>query len=140
MFFFARRETKRRQFRTAMRTGGDAVQQPALPCSPFYSPFPLLRRDRTRPARRAGHAEGRSAGPRCLWRCAMSFRSWFSRKSSRTVPPSRPRRVRPCLEALEDRLVLSTVEWSGAVSSNWSNAANWHGGVAPVAGDNLVFG
>jgi hypothetical protein len=29
--------------------------------------------------------------------------------------------------------------WDGSASGNWSNGANWAGGVAPVAGDDLVF-
>ena len=47
---------------------------------------------------------------------------------------------RPSFEPLEDRRLLSlTATWTGAgVNDLWMNAANW-GGVAPVAGDNLVF-
>src|SRR5262249_28300173 len=88
---------------------------------------------------------GRAAAgrpPGTFWRCtAMSFRFWLSRKTSRTVPPSRPRRVRPCLEPLDDRLVLPTLHWSGASdqSSKWSDVANWQEAKAPVAGDDLVF-
>jgi autotransporter-associated beta strand protein len=46
------------------------------------------------------------------------------------------------LEPLESRLVLSTSTWTGANSAtnvNWSNAVNWQGDVAPVAGNDLVF-
>ncbi len=44
------------------------------------------------------------------------------------------------LETLEARLVLATHVWDGgAVSNNWTNATNWVGNVAPVAGDDLVF-
>jgi uncharacterized repeat protein (TIGR01451 family) len=37
---------------------------------------------------------------------------------------------------------LDTLTWTGlsTTSSNWSDPANWAGGVAPVAGDALVFG
>ncbi|WP_435011947.1 Ig-like domain repeat protein (plasmid) [Tundrisphaera lichenicola] len=48
----------------------------------------------------------------------------------------------PGLEALEARIVLSTVTWSGADSAtslNWTDGANWQGSIAPVAGDALVF-
>jgi hypothetical protein len=38
----------------------------------------------------------------------MQFRLWPNRETSRTVPPSRPRRFRPCLESLEKREVLAT--------------------------------
>jgi hypothetical protein len=33
----------------------------------------------------------------------------------------------------------TTVSWTGAVNGLWSNGGNWVGGVAPVAGDDLVF-
>src|SRR3989442_15913098 len=33
----------------------------------------------------------------------------------------------------------STKAWTGAVSNLWSVGGNWNGGVAPVAGDALVF-
>lgn len=33
----------------------------------------------------------------------------------------------------------SVVSWTGAVNGLWSNGGNWTGGVAPVAGDQLVF-
>jgi len=71
----------------------------------------------------------------------MQFHLWPNRKTSRTNRPSQPRRVRPCLEPLEDRLVLSTLHWSGASdqSSKWSDVANWQETKAPVAGDDLVF-
>ncbi len=49
------------------------------------------------------------------------------------------RRRRPGLESLESRVVLSTLTWTGAVSSSWSVGGNWVGGVAPQAGDALVF-
>src|SRR5262249_53455930 len=56
-------------------------------------------------------------------------------------------RCRPRLEALEDRLLLSTRVWDGTVDgsgvaftdANWTSAQNWVGDVAPVAGDDLVF-
>src|SRR5262245_25193029 len=44
------------------------------------------------------------------------------------------------LEALEVRITPSTATWTGAGSdSNWTSAANWSGGVAPLQGDDLVF-
>ncbi|MCA9190571.1 MAG: autotransporter-associated beta strand repeat-containing protein [Planctomycetales bacterium] len=44
-------------------------------------------------------------------------------------------------ELLEDRRLLATRIWDGGalLSNNWTNAANWVGDAAPVAGDNLVF-
>jgi autotransporter-associated beta strand protein len=53
----------------------------------------------------------------------------------RTVPS-----FKPTLQALEDRLVMATRIWDGgAASNNWTNASNWAGNIAPVAGDDLVF-
>jgi autotransporter-associated beta strand protein len=48
------------------------------------------------------------------------------------------------MERLEERVVLSTLTWTGADSTsttpgNWSDAHNWQGNVAPVSGDTLVF-
>src|SRR5262245_18156133 len=88
---------------------------------------------------------GRAAAgrpPGTFWRCtAMSFRSWLNRKTSRAATPSRPRRSRPTVAPLEDALVLSTCPWSGdsPVNSNCTTPANWKGGIAPEAGDDLVF-
>jgi hypothetical protein len=61
--------------------------------------------------------------------------------------PSRRRRgtLRPCLEALEGRTLLSsTVYWTGQGSPqnndpNWSNPGNWSSGQMPQAGDTVVF-
>lgn len=42
----------------------------------------------------------------------------------------------------ELRVSAGTKTWDGIgipVSTNWTSAANWNGGVAPVAGDDLVF-
>src|SRR5437016_5223992 len=33
----------------------------------------------------------------------------------------------------------ATKTWDGSSSGNWATAANWSGGTAPVAGDDLVF-
>jgi autotransporter-associated beta strand protein len=70
---------------------------------------------------------------------------WFRTRPSRGRAPAR-RQVsqRPRLEALEDRLAPATHTWTGlsAVSSNWSDAANWDAAGAPVTSslDNqLVF-
>src|SRR5262245_54202435 len=52
----------------------------------------------------------------------------------------RGRRFQPGLEILEDRCLMATRVWDGgAVSNNWTNATNWQGNIAPVAGDDLVF-
>jgi hypothetical protein len=46
--------------------------------------------------------------------------------------------VRPRLEILEDRTVLSTVHWIGG-SGDWSTATNWDKGSIPGAGDDVVI-
>ena len=71
------------------------------------------------------------------------------RKLVRRLSPStrRPARCRPGLEALEDRLLLSTRVWDGSAdgsgvpfaNSNWSAPQNWVGDIATVAGDDLRF-
>ncbi|MCR9292459.1 MAG: hypothetical protein NXI32_07060 [bacterium] len=43
---------------------------------------------------------------------------------------------------MEDRRLLAVLTWSGAAGesdTNWTTAANWEGGIAPTAGDDLVF-
>jgi hypothetical protein len=37
-------------------------------------------------------------------------------------------------------LFAATKTWTGSASPNWTNGANWVGGAAPSAGDDLVFG
>ena len=44
------------------------------------------------------------------------------------------------IETLEDKVLLAVDTWVGGGSNNhWSNAANWQAGVAPSAGDQLIF-
>jgi Bacterial Ig-like domain (group 3) len=43
------------------------------------------------------------------------------------------------VEPLEDRLVPSTLTWTGTNSNLWSDSGNWLQGQAPQAGDSLVF-
>jgi autotransporter-associated beta strand protein len=75
-----------------------------------------------------------------------SLRKWTKRKSSavrqgRRAATPRKQSFRPRLEALEDRLAPATHNWTGLStdSSNWSDAANWAGNVAPSPGDDLIF-
>ncbi|MBL8821752.1 MAG: autotransporter-associated beta strand repeat-containing protein [Planctomycetia bacterium] len=56
------------------------------------------------------------------------------------IPQLNKSKYRPRLEILEDRCVPATRTWDGgALSNNWSNASNWVGNIAPVAGDDLIF-
>jgi hypothetical protein len=57
------------------------------------------------------------------------------------VQPSmscKPHRFRPRLEFLDDRVVPSAT-WTGAVSTDAGDAANWLNGVMPVAGGEVDF-
>ena len=57
-------------------------------------------------------------------------------QQDRPVPAVRSLRMEP----LEDRKLLSVCQWTGTgANNNLSNPANYSGGVAPVAGDQLVF-
>jgi hypothetical protein len=56
------------------------------------------------------------------------------RRQSRRVT----RRARCLIEALEDRLFLSTVSWIGA-SGSWNSAANWSTNTLPQLGDDVVI-
>ncbi len=67
---------------------------------------------------------------------------WFGRRRDGGKAPARPRSgFRPAFEHLEDRVVPAVRVWSGgsALTANWSDGANWVGGAAPVAGDDLLF-
>jgi YD repeat-containing protein len=51
----------------------------------------------------------------------------------------KPRRRRPILEELENRLAPATVSWVVDQSGDWNNAANWSTGSVPGAGDVAVI-
>ena len=67
----------------------------------------------------------------------------YSRESSRgkrrplTRKPAPPRHL--AIETLEDRLVLTTVNWINASGGNWNVAANWSTGHVPGTGDDAVI-
>lgn len=78
----------------------------------------------------------------------------FSRRQSRQSNQSRPSNARRgearrsarlhsvggTLETLENRVVLSTVEWSGLGGNNlWSNPDNWSGGEVPDGTSDVVI-
>src|SRR5262245_55650251 len=46
--------------------------------------------------------------------------------------------VRPRLELLEDRTLLSTVSWVGG-SGDWATGSNWSNGVGPGTNDDAVI-
>src|SRR5436305_7182191 len=58
------------------------------------------------------------------------------------MPPVHPMKRLPLLLSLLCTLPLSaaTKTWTGASNSNWSVGNNWSDGIAPAAGDDLVFG
>ena len=64
----------------------------------------------------------------------------MARSLSRRVRGSRRTARRSFFEALEDRSLMATVNWLGAVDGLWSNGANWSNGTGPVSGvDDVVF-
>jgi len=72
----------------------------------------------------------------------MSFFPSRQRRSSWTNLRSRTRSARrsfrPNLDVLEIRLT-PTVHWTGAVSNDWDQAANWSPNGIPVASDEVVI-
>ncbi len=48
-------------------------------------------------------------------------------------------RCRPLIEAMEDRLLLSTIYWNNAAGGDWDTASNWKGGALPGPGDDAVI-
>jgi fibronectin-binding autotransporter adhesin len=75
-----------------------------------------------------------------------SLRS-FVRRLFHTSTKARPSTRRLAVEALEDRLLLSTRVWDGgpdggttpSADANWTTGTNWAGDVAPQPGDDLQF-
>jgi hypothetical protein len=49
------------------------------------------------------------------------------------------RRPPPCLEVLENRILLSTDTWINPGGGNWNNGSNWSLGRAPLAGDTAII-
>jgi hypothetical protein len=50
-----------------------------------------------------------------------------------------PSRVRPWLEVLENRLVLSSVSLSNPKGGDWETANNWSSASVPTVGDDVVI-
>ena len=49
------------------------------------------------------------------------------------------RRTRVVLQPLEERILLSTVQWSNPAGGDWDTLGNWMGGALPGPGDNVVI-
>jgi autotransporter-associated beta strand protein len=65
---------------------------------------------------------------------------WQKRSKSSGKQPQWKKARDLRIEILEDKVLLAVDTWVGGGSNNhWSNAANWQAGVAPSAGDQLVF-
>ena len=58
------------------------------------------------------------------------------RRNRRPLPAAT---FRPRLEALEDRVVPSTVTWVHSGDGDWGVGANWSGGTTPGANDDVVI-
>lgn len=74
------------------------------------------------------------------WLGAQGGRTIYRQADRRT---NRPRSVTLGLELLECRIAPAIRTWVGGAAGNtnlnWSNAANWQGGVAPTNNDDIVF-
>ncbi|MGO8750348.1 MAG: hypothetical protein ACLQNE_30760 [Thermoguttaceae bacterium] len=65
---------------------------------------------------------------------------WQKRSKSNGKQPQWKKARDLRVETLEDKVLLAVDTWVGGGSNNhWSNVANWPAGVAPSAGDQLVF-
>ncbi len=70
------------------------------------------------------------------------FRSlvkWTGRRRSRPARRLRFARYHLILEYLESRSLPSTITWTGAASTLWSNSLNWNPHTVPGAADTAVF-
>src|SRR5262245_42718909 len=70
---------------------------------------------------------------------------WLKSLRHNRIKPFTKKKTRLALEELESRLAPATLVWTGlGGNNNWSNAANWQGGVAPtgkaINNEDLVFG
>ena len=73
---------------------------------------------------------------RSLWDTLFARRGSVHRKKEGPTIPGR----KLALEPLERRELLSVRTWDGGgTNNNWTTPANWAGGVAPLAGDDLQF-
>jgi hypothetical protein len=65
-------------------------------------------------------------------------RNWS--RSPKVSAFSRLRRdIRPAVETLENRQLLSTVDWISPSSGSWDVASNWSTDAVPGSGDNVVI-
>ena len=58
-----------------------------------------------------------------------------SSRNRRLAARRRARRLSPVIEGLEDRVVMSTVNWVGPSGGDWDTAANWNPARVPTASD-----
>jgi autotransporter-associated beta strand protein len=69
-----------------------------------------------------------------------NFRNKLNLGKNKKPKKNPPRKRSFGIERLEDRELLSVCIWNGGGNNNlWTNAANWAGHAAPVAGDTLQF-
>jgi hypothetical protein len=73
------------------------------------------------------------------WLRLVAGASRSSRRRPRRPIAARKNHFHPLLEQLADRLMPSTVTWTGAADNSWSNGMNWSGGSPPAPTDVAEF-
>src|SRR5205807_1986065 len=73
------------------------------------------------------------------WRRLAQRNSKVSQRRSRQGARNKILRSYPRLEPLEDRLLLSTVQWTNSAGGDWDVGANWNAGHVPGADDEAVI-
>src|SRR5688572_9832708 len=70
------------------------------------------------------------------WLASRRLKSLLPKRAAKPRSGKKPLRV----EHLENRLVLSTINWTGGEgTSSWHDAGNWDSNTVPTANDDVVI-